>query len=60
MLTHCTDQTTRLPAPNILDVSYKYTHSSKTDVTKTWRRFGWAPPDRAKQRAIYSQLNGMN
>ena len=27
----------------ILDPNFEYIHSSKTDVQKTWRKFGWVP-----------------
>ena len=27
----------------ILDPAFEYVHSSGTDITKTWRKFGWVP-----------------
>jgi len=27
--------------PSILNRSFKYTHSSKTDIRETFKRFGW-------------------
>ena len=27
----------------LLDPTFRYTPSSRTDVTQTWRRFGWTP-----------------
>jgi hypothetical protein len=29
--------------PSILDSRFKYTPAAATDITQTWRRFGWKP-----------------
>ena len=34
--------------PSILDKDFDYTNSSSTDVTNTWRKFGWVPKAEAK------------
>lgn len=42
------------------DSRFQYTHSSKTDVQRTWRRFGWTPPTEAypeRFKAIRRELN---
>ncbi len=31
------------PRARILDSDFEYVHSSRTDITKTWRKFGWVP-----------------
>lgn len=31
------------PRAKILDSTFEYVHSSRTDITKTWRKFGWVP-----------------
>lgn len=31
------------PTKNVTDPRFEYTPSEKTDVTKTWRKFGWVP-----------------
>ena len=31
----------------LLNPNWKYTHSSETDVRKTWARFGWQPTKRS-------------
>ena len=32
----------KIPAP-LLNPNFDYTPAVKTDVTKTWRKFGWVP-----------------
>lgn len=27
----------------LLNPKFEYTHSSQTDITKTWRKHGWKP-----------------
>jgi hypothetical protein len=34
-----------------------YTPSASTDVTKTWFRFGWVPPNRRQQAEAMVKLN---
>ena len=31
--------------PNILDKSFNYIPSAKTDIRETWKRFGWTPSE---------------
>ena len=31
------------PSIKLLDARFDYTPSTKTDVTKTWRKHGWKP-----------------
>ena len=33
----------KLPCPLLNDKSFVYTNSASTDITKTWRKFGWIP-----------------
>lgn len=42
---------------HLLSADFQYTHSTKTDVAKTWARFGWTPPDRERQRQTMLRLN---
>jgi hypothetical protein len=34
-----------------------YTPAAATDITKTWCRFGWVPPDRKRQAEAMARLN---
>jgi hypothetical protein len=38
---------------NILDPSFHYVPAAATDVTQTWRRFGWRPIE--KKEKFYAQ-----
>jgi hypothetical protein len=40
-----------------LDKGMPYTPAAATDITKTWQRFGWVPPDRKRQAEIMARLN---
>jgi len=31
----------------LLDPTFRYTPSNRTDVTRTWRKFGWTPTHRS-------------
>jgi len=35
--------TPRLPCPLTDDPTFVYYNSASTDVTRTWRKFGWKP-----------------
>lgn len=34
-----------------------YTPAAATDITRTWERFGWVPPDRKRQAEAMARLN---
>lgn len=44
----------------ILNPSFAYTESVKTDITKTFERFGFQRPDAKRQAAMRLLLNGFN
>ena len=47
------------PAPRTtpLPDQRTYTPAAGTDVTKTWERFGWVPPNRKHQAEVMARLN---
>lgn len=47
---------TTLPS-NPLLTGGTYTPAAGTNVARTWARFGYKTPDRAKQRRAYMKLN---
>jgi hypothetical protein len=47
----------QVPKTSIQDPAFRYTTSARTDVTATWERFGYVPPDREKQRQEMLRLN---
>lgn len=42
------EQTITRPT-NILDPNFKYVPAAATDVTQTWRKFGWIPIERKEK-----------
>ena len=38
---------------NILDPNFHYVPAAATDITQTWRRFGWTPIE--KKEKFYAQ-----
>lgn len=43
--------------PNVLDPDFRYTTAARTDVSVTWAKYGWTPPNREKQRQEMLRLN---
>jgi hypothetical protein len=40
----------RLPCPLTDDPNFIYHNSASTDVTRTWRKFGWIPMAELKEK----------
>jgi hypothetical protein len=38
-----TTEAPRLKCPLVDDPSFEYVPAAKTDITQTWRKFGWKP-----------------
>jgi len=47
-------------APSIISLGFDYVEAAKTDVSKTFERFGWQRPDARRQEAMRLLLNGFN
>jgi hypothetical protein len=41
--------TPRKPCPLVDDPTFVYYNSASTDVTRTWRKFGWKPMNELKE-----------
>ena len=37
---------------SILDPNFKYVPSAATDITQTWRRFGWKPIEKPEKHYV--------
>jgi hypothetical protein len=46
-----TDEIPKLPCPLVDDPKFVYVPSASTDITKTWRKFGWKPLSETLQTA---------
>jgi len=44
----------------LLDMEFKYTPSTRTDITTTWRRFGFRPTTQAERSARLRRLGTQN
>jgi hypothetical protein len=51
---------TSTAVPNITSLGFDYVEAAKTDVSKTFERFGWKRPDVRRQEAMRLLLNGFN
>lgn len=50
------------PTIPIHDPRFRYTPAAKTDITQTWRRYGWVPPTEANPahyERVRAELNGI-
>lgn len=46
-------------AAPLLHPRFQYTDSTRTNVARTFERFGWQRPDPAQQRMLALALNGI-
>ena len=44
------------PAKSILDSEFKYTPSTHTSVSETWKRHGWKPKESADPQTVHSNM----
>jgi len=44
----------------LLDIGFKYTPSTRTNIANTWRRFGFRPTTKAERNARIRRLGTQN
>ena len=47
------EQAKKVNPSSLLDPNFKYVSAAATDITQTWRRFGWTPIE--KKEKFYAQ-----
>lgn len=48
------------PAIPLHDPRFQYIPASKTDVQRTWRKYGWVPPTEANPEHYRQQTKELN
>lgn len=44
-------------AVSIYNPNFEYTAAAQTDVTRTWKKYGWEQPDKCRQARVKLLLN---